>query len=1206
MDLRDSGHFDAFEDFVSNELLPDGPFRNAFEYAAIGMVLSDLDGRCLAANRAFCQMVGYTAAELQHLQFSALTHPDDLARNLEAGRAMIAGVTPTFTIEKRYIHKDGHAIWTLLSASAVRDRDGLPLYIISQIQDITEQKAAEDALRRSEGHQRALLNALPDFAFHFSAEGVLLGYQGPASIRLALPDEQLLNRPLRDIVPPDLIEPLEQAMADAQATRTTQVVNVTYPVRGTLEHFEVRLSSMGAQGVLAVARKISDQVRAEQAEREQRALSDALLDTAEALNSTLNLDELLDRILENVLSVVPCEVANILLVQPDGQAQVVRRRSSSDDMLTVLEERQLHFSLTGTTTLRRMADTGRPLIVTDVRAWPGWITLPGQEWIASYLGVPMYTRRELLGFISVLSAQPDHFKPLQAERLQALAHQATSAIENARLFQAEREQSDVAESLRDTAAALNSTLQLDEVLDRILANTSRVVPYDAINIMLIDRAARTLRVIRHLGYAERGLEKWITQLELPITSAIGYQFMADTGEIYVVSDTHAHPSWKHFHETTWQRSYIGVPFKIDGQVIGFLNLDSATAGFYTFDHAARLRAFADQVALAFRNARLFEATRRHVQQLNQTHQGAVEMARASTLPQFYGQLLRTARRLVDAQAAALTLYDGRRELILTAVENLPPDLLGERLTLGLGLSGQAAKTRTVQQATVVGTPANGGVFAGQLPGGSAIALPLMWQDRLVGTLDIGDARQRVFDADDIHVLTLFATLAAAAVEQRRAMTEAETREAEARLLGTRLTTAQEEERTRIAALLHDAIGNQLATIQRNVEQLQASLNGADVEQLLEANLDLLKQAQMLTRTLAADLDSKTLDDVGLAAAIRQQIDRVRTTTGLKITMHVTGHVRRIAPDIERLMFRGFQEALTNALRHSRATEVEILLNMGAHLLRLTVHDNGQGFAPASAPRGTNLGLPHIQRQVEALHGEFVLESSANFGTLVALQLPLLPATYDGPTRPRVFIVDDHEATRQGLRQIIVDTNQFVCVGEASDSPFALEQVERLRPDLVFIDIRLPQGNGLDLTRQVLRRLTQTRVIIFTNFADESYLQQALAAGAKGYLLKSEGSYTIGLAMQAVLAGETFVSTSLAEHWARIKDRPVNTTPIGLLSDREIQVLRLVAAGQRSDDIAQHLGISTRTVEVHRRNIMEKLDIKNRAHLIQFALQHGLT
>ncbi|CAG0931268.1 partial putative diguanylate cyclase DgcE, partial [Planctomycetaceae bacterium] len=286
-------------------IMQDEVFQNAFEHAAIGMVLADLEGRCLRANRAFCEMVGYTEAQLKHLEFSRLTHPDDVEENLVLGRRLIVGELSSFKYEKRYHHKQGHYVWALLSASLMRDAAGQALFIISQIQDISEQKNAEEALRRSEANQRALLKALPDGLFQLSTDGVIVRVQGPPGQLLFPPEDQLLGKHFRDFVSPVLIPRLEQAVTEARQADTSVLLEIPYQVRDQLEYFELRLSAVEDDGLLMVVRKISDRVRAEQAEREQRELAEALRDTAEAMSSTLNLDELLDRLLVNVQRVVP-------------------------------------------------------------------------------------------------------------------------------------------------------------------------------------------------------------------------------------------------------------------------------------------------------------------------------------------------------------------------------------------------------------------------------------------------------------------------------------------------------------------------------------------------------------------------------------------------------------------------------------------------------------------------------------------------------------------------------------------------------------------------------------------------------------------------------------------------------------------------------------------------------------------------------------
>jgi PAS domain S-box-containing protein len=176
--------------------------------------------------------------------------------------------------------------------------------------------------------------------------------------------------------------------------------------------------------------------------------------------------------------------------------------------------------------------------------------------------------------------------------------------ERKRMEAAEREQTVLAEALRDSATALNSTLNLSEVLDRILANVSRVVPHDAAEIMLNE--AGTARVVRTRGYDERGLTEMMMALRLSVNDTPTLRQMIETMRPVVIPDTRTYPGWVNLIEEEWLHSYAGVPILFQGEIVGFINLVSAKAGFFTLAHAERLQAFAEQAAIALHNAQMYE------------------------------------------------------------------------------------------------------------------------------------------------------------------------------------------------------------------------------------------------------------------------------------------------------------------------------------------------------------------------------------------------------------------------------------------------------------------------------------------------------------------------------------------------------------------------------------------------------------------------
>ncbi|MDD5368293.1 MAG: histidine kinase N-terminal 7TM domain-containing protein [Anaerolineaceae bacterium] len=191
----------------------------------------------------------------------------------------------------------------------------------------------------------------------------------------------------------------------------------------------------------------------------------------------------------------------------------------------------------------------------------------------------------------------------QHNRLTGTLLLLTDITERKRVEAAEREQRTMAEALRDTAAVLNSTLQLEEVLDRILTNIGRVVPHDAVNIVLLENGVT--RMARAQGYVERGLQDQIMEQRLLVKDVQNLKTMIETGQPLVVPDLKAYSGWVDRPESRWVRSYAGAPIRSRGETIGFLHLVSATVNFFTPPHAEFLQAFADQAAIALENARLY-------------------------------------------------------------------------------------------------------------------------------------------------------------------------------------------------------------------------------------------------------------------------------------------------------------------------------------------------------------------------------------------------------------------------------------------------------------------------------------------------------------------------------------------------------------------------------------------------------------------------
>jgi DNA-binding NarL/FixJ family response regulator len=208
---------------------------------------------------------------------------------------------------------------------------------------------------------------------------------------------------------------------------------------------------------------------------------------------------------------------------------------------------------------------------------------------------------------------------------------------------------------------------------------------------------------------------------------------------------------------------------------------------------------------------------------------------------------------------------------------------------------------------------------------------------------------------------------------------------------------------------------------------------------------------------------------------------------------------------------------------------------------------------------------------------------------------------------RVMIVDDHTLLRAGIRALLERIPEVAVVAEAGDGQAALAAALANQPDVVLTDIAMPAMNGLELAARLSQELPGVKTIILSMHVDEEYVCQALQAGATGYLLKDSGIAELHLAIQAVARGESYLSPAVSKHviadYLRRTGSEVRTPE--LLTPRQREILRLIALGRTTKAIARSLGISAKTVETHRAQLMERLDIYDVAGLVRHAIRIGL-
>jgi DNA-binding NarL/FixJ family response regulator len=200
---------------------------------------------------------------------------------------------------------------------------------------------------------------------------------------------------------------------------------------------------------------------------------------------------------------------------------------------------------------------------------------------------------------------------------------------------------------------------------------------------------------------------------------------------------------------------------------------------------------------------------------------------------------------------------------------------------------------------------------------------------------------------------------------------------------------------------------------------------------------------------------------------------------------------------------------------------------------------------------------------------------------------------------KILLVDDHALVRRGFRRMLEDETSFHVVGEASDGLEAVARAEELRPDVVVMDCALPQINGVEATRRILAKLPDTAILMLSMHSEDTLIRQALAAGARGYILKNAMDLDLVSAIKKVAEGKMVVDPQIKLDGSMKGERDTGLTP------RELEILQHIVAGKSNKEIATDLKLSVNTVSVHRANIMDALGIHKTAELVVYAIRNGL-
>lgn len=563
-------------------------------------------------------------------------------------------------------------------------------------------------------------------------------------------------------------------------------------------------------------------------------------------------------------------------------------------------------------------------------------------------------------------------------------------------------------ALVDAGIFLSGELRLDVVLDRIVETACHVIGcrYGAIGV--IDEPGTGLSNFVFHGLTEADRERIG---HLPVGRGL-LGALIEHPEPIRLSDLTEDPRSVGFPEHhPPMRSFLGVPIRARDIVFGNLYLTEKQGGDFTEQDERFATALAAQAGVAIENARLYESAqtaeasaRQRLREIESVHEVGTALLQEVDPSRVLRMVAMLARGLVGASLATIALYDDEERFrVRVAVGERAGEIEGMDYPVEGSLSGlalQSGETQLIADAAIAASPT--APIAQRVNVHSAIAAPLFDRDRPVGVLGVVHNQPGRFGEDEVRVVGRFADLASLALRNARLITaERERARVEGELAEVRVREqlraetlrqvirAQEDERRRIARELHDSFGQAIASILLGLKVVEQERTIPDAHARIADLRKVAAAAAADIRRIAFELRPTALDDMGLKVALERYARDVEDRTGVRVLVSIGLGDGRLHPDVETVVYRVAQEALTNALKSADAGSITVTLNELGGTIRLVVADDGRGFDPEGI-EGKGLGLLGMSERAALVGGRLEIRSSPGAGTAVELDIPRAP------------------------------------------------------------------------------------------------------------------------------------------------------------------------------------------------------------------------
>lgn len=722
-----------------------------------------------------------------------------------------------------------------------------------------------------------------------------------------------------------------------------------------------------------------------ESERKQRELAGTLRDVVSVLSTTLNREQVLQRILGQLARVIDFSSASVMLIS-EGTLDLAARRG-----LRVDNQPFTPLPIEAFSHIQEVIERQRPVIIPDTATDPRWQERPSSVSIRCWLGVPLIVQDRVIGLLNVGQEEPHFYREEDARVAAAFADQAAVAIENARLYTEIEERAADLATMLESARIASSTLQLEEVLVLISEHMVHATGVQRCTLFRWDPETGTVAnwvnwddqspAISQTGEVSRidGLAPVRTALETRQPLAARIEDLNPESTLAA--------QWK----ARGTVAALILPLVAGDSVIGFMELEDERELTLSDAEINLAEALAAQAAVAIQNARLY-ASEQHARQIAEVLRRAnLALTESLDLSVVLNNFLTYVGELVAYDSAHVMIMEPEPEsssAVMLAVQSATDRSGLEQLravTFGAETSPLVREVAATGRSVVVSNTAE---YIDWKHTKSWLGTPLVVSGEIIGLLSLGKSEPDFFTEEHRELTEALAGQAGVAIQNALLYEDVRRGRERSRWLSQQLVEVQEAERRHIARELHDEV-SQVLTAFKLILESSRRLPAEDAQVKLKEADDLVTELIRQVREMSLDLRPPMLDDAGLLPTLLWFFQRYSAQTEVEVRFHHSGLDQPLPEEVATATYRIVQEALTNVARYAGVSEVAVEVLSDGDVLSLRVQDNGVGFDPQSVrSEATTSGLRGIHERAALLGGHAEVTSAPGIGTALTAELPL--------------------------------------------------------------------------------------------------------------------------------------------------------------------------------------------------------------------------